>query len=105
MAVRPQDDLFRYVNGEWLDTAEIPADQSMTGAFIALRDEAELACRGLLEEAAKASEGRGHERSEARSRDRTDQSGTVAEDAAGGTTRLIGDLYRSFTDTGRVEQL
>ena len=106
MAVRPQDDLFRYVNGEWLDTAEIPADQSMTGAFIVLRDEAELACRGLLEEAAKESEQRGHERSEARSRDRTEQSGAAQQQGeAGSTTRLIGDLYRSFMDTERVEEL
>jgi len=81
MAVRAQDDLFRYVNGDWLDSVDIPADQSMTGAFIVLRDEAELACRGLVEEAA-------------------------ADEAAepGTPTRLIGDLYRSFIDTERVEE-
>lgn len=34
-------DLFRYVNGEWLATAEIPADRASTGTFYDLRDQAE----------------------------------------------------------------
>ena len=29
-SVRPQDDFFRYVNGTWLDTTEIPADQTIS---------------------------------------------------------------------------
>ena len=32
-SVRPQDDLFRFVNGQWLATAEIPADRPSSGAF------------------------------------------------------------------------
>ena len=31
--IRPQDDLFRHVNGRWLDTTDIPADRSAWGAF------------------------------------------------------------------------
>ena len=27
-ATRPQDDLFRHVNGKWLDTTEIPEDKA-----------------------------------------------------------------------------
>ena len=34
--VRPQDDLYNYVNGKWLEKAKIPADQSSTGGFIDL---------------------------------------------------------------------
>jgi putative endopeptidase len=80
--VRPQDDLFRAVNGAWLDTTDIPSDQSMTGAFVRLRDEAEEAARALAEEAA------------------------ATTDAAAGTpAQLIGDLYRSFMDTDRVEEI
>ncbi len=79
---RPQDDLFRHVNGAWLDATEIPSDQSMTGAFVRLRDEAEAAARGLVEEAA-----------------------AIADAAPGSAEQLIGDLYRSFMDTARVEEI
>ena len=34
--VRPQDDLFRAVNGAWLARTEIPADRSDYGAFTVL---------------------------------------------------------------------
>ena len=46
-SIRPQDDLFRFVNGGWLATAEIPADRPGSGAFTTLRDEAEMACRQI----------------------------------------------------------
>ena len=52
-SVRPQDDLFRFVNGQWLATAEIPADRPSSGAFTTLRDEAEAACRQIAEELAE----------------------------------------------------
>ena len=52
-AVRVQDDLFRHVNGGWLRDAEIPADRAATGVFTVLRDEAEAACREVIEEAAQ----------------------------------------------------
>ena len=56
--VRPQDDLFRHVNGDWLATAVIPDDRSMDGAFYRLRDGAEADSRAIVEEAA-ATAGRG----------------------------------------------
>ena len=40
-AVRPQDDLYRYVNGKWLDTVAIPADKSRYGTFYELSDKTE----------------------------------------------------------------
>lgn len=39
--VRIQDDLFNYVNGEWLESAVIPDDKPTTGGFARLRDEVE----------------------------------------------------------------
>ncbi len=39
--VRIQDDLFNYVNGEWLETAVIPDDKPTCGGFAKLRDEVE----------------------------------------------------------------
>ncbi|AJT41020.1 M13 family metallopeptidase [Psychromicrobium lacuslunae] len=69
--VRPQDDLFRYVNGRWLDSHDIPADRASVGSFIDLRDASELAVRELIEAAAAKPDG------------------DVLE-------RKIGDLYASF---------
>jgi putative endopeptidase len=80
---RVQDDLFRHVNGQWLATAEIPADRSADGAFYQLRDEAEADSRAIIEDAAAAAGG--------------------AE--PGSTVALIGDLYRSFMDVEAVERL
>jgi predicted metalloendopeptidase len=37
-AVRPQDDFFAYANGHWVETTEIPGDQSGWGSFSILRD-------------------------------------------------------------------
>lgn len=39
--VRVQDDLFEYVNGEWLETAVIPDDKPATGGFNVLADDVE----------------------------------------------------------------
>src|SRR5690606_19267058 len=48
--VRPQDDLFRHVNGKWLDTTEIPSDRSRDGEFRRLHDQAELDVKAIIEE-------------------------------------------------------
>lgn len=39
--IRIQDDLFEYVNHDWLEQAVIPADKPSTGGFATLRDEVE----------------------------------------------------------------
>ena len=49
----PREDLYRHVNAAWLDTHEIPADQGAYGAFLELRDAAELAVRHLCEDAVR----------------------------------------------------
>ncbi|MCR2051693.1 peptidase M13 [Actinomyces bowdenii] len=86
-AVRPQDDLYRYVNGSWLATAQIPADRPGTGAFIALRDASEEACREIVEEAARQAQDSGAQAPAASNRGR------------------IGALYASFMDEERIESL
>jgi putative endopeptidase len=79
--VRPQDDLFRHVNGRWLATHEIPADRSMDGAFRALHDAAEEQVRDIITDAASAIE-------------RGDATGPQAQ---------VGALFASFMDTERIE--
>ena len=94
-AVRVQDDLFRHVNGGWLRDAEIPADRAATGVFTVLRDEAEAACREVIEEAAQ------------------DLTAAVVatvraggEEPVAGTVReKIGSLYASFMDEEDIEVL
>ena len=39
--IRPQDDLYEYVNGEWLKTSVIPDDRPMVGGFSQLDMEVE----------------------------------------------------------------
>ncbi len=51
-SVRPQDDLYRYVNGDWLARTEIPPDRVTYGAFTELTERAEADLRGVIEQAA-----------------------------------------------------
>ena len=48
-SVRPQDDLYMYVNGAWMANTEIPADKSRYGAFIELRDRSREAVRDIIQ--------------------------------------------------------
>jgi putative endopeptidase len=79
--VRPQDDLFRHVNGRWLETTQIPADRSAWGAFAMLADQAEVQVREIISSLA---------------------SGTHPH---GSNAQKIGDLYASFMDQERIEAL
>ncbi|MBD8660677.1 peptidase M13 [Frigoribacterium sp. CFBP 8754] len=78
-AVRPQDDLFRHVNGRWIARTEIPDDKARYGSFLVLAEEAEAAVRDIIHESQEA------------------EPGTEA--------RKVGDLFTSFLDEGRVEAL
>ncbi|MDR1442665.1 MAG: peptidase M13 [Bifidobacteriaceae bacterium] len=48
--VRPQDDLYRHVNGLWLEAFKIPPDRGSDGAFRELRDLSEVQTRQIIEE-------------------------------------------------------
>ena len=84
--IRIQDDLFGHVNGAWLDTAEIPADRSSWGPFVMLADTAEQHVREIIEAAASG-----------------DLEGETPESSD--EARKIGNLFASFMDEERVEQL
>ncbi len=79
--IRPQDDLFRAVNGQWLDRAPIPDDRATDGAFHHLRDRSEKRLLALLEKLAE----------------QTHDPGTEAQQ--------VGDLYASFMDEDHIEEL
>ena len=49
---KPADDLFRYVNGPWIDTYRLPADRARYGAFDKLAEDSESQIRDILEDPA-----------------------------------------------------
>jgi predicted metalloendopeptidase len=51
-SVRPQDDFYEYVNGNWMKKNEIPADRSSWGSFSVLRENAQHRLRTIVEESA-----------------------------------------------------
>ncbi|MEJ6010748.1 M13 family metallopeptidase [Novosphingobium aquae] len=78
-SVRPGDDFNRYVNGKWLDTAEIPADRTSTGGFIVLRDLSETRMKAIMDE-------------------------LVASNPAPGTdAERVVSAYKAFMDTDAIE--
>src|SRR5213593_4779166 len=49
-SVRPGDDFFRYVNGKWAATTQIPPDKTGYGSFPMLSDLSEVRVRGILDQ-------------------------------------------------------
>ncbi len=47
--VRPQDDLYLSMNGEWVRDTAIPADKSRWGTFLELRDRSDAQVRAVIE--------------------------------------------------------
>ncbi len=78
-AVRPQDDLYRHVNGKWIERTEIPSDKARYGSFLVLAEESEKAVRDIIMESQSA--------------------------APGTEARKVGDLYASFMDEARAQAL
>jgi putative endopeptidase len=56
-SVRPQDDLYRHVNGGWLDKTQIPPDRGRYGGFIEAMDHTQDRLRAIVEAAAKKTDG------------------------------------------------
>ncbi|MCY4778875.1 M13 family metallopeptidase [Sphingobacterium sp. UT-1RO-CII-1] len=48
--VRPQDDFYNYVNGNWMKTVEIPSDKARWGSFDELREHTDVAVLKILKE-------------------------------------------------------
>jgi predicted metalloendopeptidase len=80
--VRPQDDFNAYVNGAWIRETEIPRDHQTWGSFEILNEESEKNQRAIVEELSGSS------------------------DLPPGTDQQrVGDFYRSYMDTARLEDL
>jgi len=79
-SVRPQDDYYRYANGKWLDSTDIPADEVGWGSYMTLRKESLEQSRVIVEDA----------------------STNAGNDPA---KTKIGDYYKAFLDEQKVEAL
>ena len=75
--VRPQDDLFTHVNGAWLATGVIPAEQVTQGTFTEIGEQVDVDLRAIIESGID----------------------DVPE------ARKIRDLYKSITDEARLAAL
>lgn len=60
-SVRPQDDFYNYVNGNWMKTTQIPADKASWGAFYELREMTDEQCLTILENLLKENQVAGSE--------------------------------------------
>lgn len=77
--VRPQDDLYRHVNGRWIAQHVIPADRAMDGTFRTLHDAAEAQVRDIIADL-----------------------GAQAGDGTGAGAK-VGAVFASFMDTDAIE--
>ncbi|MDZ4761943.1 MAG: M13 family metallopeptidase [Alphaproteobacteria bacterium] len=78
-AVKPGDDFFKYANGKWLATFQMPADKARFGSFDALGEKSETDVKTVVEELAAGSP------------------------AAGTTAAKVGDIYASWMDEAGIE--
>jgi len=78
-SVRPQDDLFMHLNGEWLKHTPIPADKSSYGSFEILADESEENIRAIITEA------------------------ITGKNPAGSDLQKIGDFFTSYMDQETID--
>ena len=78
-SVAPQQDFFRYVNGNWLDTTQIPADKARWGSFDALGENSRNQVLDLIKELA------------------------TREHPQDSDEQKITDFYRSFLDETQIE--
>ncbi len=80
-SIRPQDDLYRYVNNTWLKSTTIPSDKANYGTFTMLFDLSLDRLKIIVEEASKSNAEKGSE------------------------AQKVGDFYKSYLDEAKVEAL
>ncbi|MEH6637053.1 MAG: M13 family metallopeptidase [Halioglobus sp.] len=81
LSVKPGDDFFRFVNGTWLSTTEIPTDRTSTGVSLAIHERAQERVRAIIEElGARSGE-------------------------PGSNEQKVGDYYASWMATDRLDEL
>ncbi|SMX86809.1 M13 family metallopeptidase [Brevibacterium antiquum] len=78
---RPQDDLFRHTNGEWIDSFTIPDDRAGDGAMRELFDTAETKVRDIITAV------------------------TDAPQEPGSEGQKVADVYSSFMDLEQINSL
>jgi putative endopeptidase len=78
-AVKPGDDFFRYANGKWLATFQIPADKARYGSFDALGEKSENDVRAIVDEF------------------------SINPPAAGSVGAKVADMYSSWMDEATIE--
>jgi predicted metalloendopeptidase len=81
-AVRPQDDPYRHLHGKWLETFEIPPDKGNYDSFAYVDDQTQAQLRDIVADLA-----------------------AQLPPAEAGDARKIADLYASFMDEERLDQL
>jgi putative endopeptidase len=82
-SVRPGDDFYKHLNGEWEKNTFIPADKSMYMIHHLLIDQSQKDTRAIIENAAE-------------------QDSTTA--AASADTQKVANAYRAYMDTAEVEK-
>ena len=78
--VRPGDNFFRYVNGKWLDSAQIPEDRSSVGSFVELAILSEERMNDIV-------------------------GGLKARNDLNVEEAKVRDLYDDYTNVARIEEL
>jgi putative endopeptidase len=81
-SVKPGDDFFRYVNGKWAASTQIPADKTSIGSFVLLRDLSDARVRAIL-----------------------DRWAADKKLKAGSDEAKVAALYRTFLDDATIEKL
>jgi len=81
-SVRAQDDVYQYLNGQWLRTFQLPPDKGAVGSFTAIEDATEEQLRSIVEGLDQAA------------------SGDADPDA-----KKLADLYASFMNEEQIEAL
>ncbi|WHZ19208.1 MAG: Metallopeptidase [Rhodanobacteraceae bacterium] len=79
-SVQPGDNFFEYANGDWLKTAEIPADRSSIGAFYDIFKVTEQHTADIIRNAG------------------------AGNPAAGSNARKIADYYAAYMDTAAIDK-
>ncbi len=78
-SIRPQDDFYRHVNGNWLNTFEIPDDKSNYGTFTELQEKAKKDIHEII------------------------HSSLSENHIEGSDSQKIADLYKSYMDEEYIE--
>lgn len=79
--ISPSKNFYEYVNEGWLESTEIPADQSNYGSFSVLDDAVKEAIRTIIEEAA------------------------ASDPAQGSNEQKVGDFFKSYTNVEKRNEL